>query len=276
MYTTTLYNPAIIIEKFPVFTTVDEKKVRRYILCLEMVEKILIDFSPSKKPAFALFQQLGEVACCIDTHLDNLDLKQKERLFYLFPPFFDSLGKSPDERFFNERLQELCNQLETTLYPPSWSATLFRFYRLCADHNLVAELRSFSINVIDAAVLKSRATTAKEMLASLKLEGSSSIFFLLQLLQKESLIEIGKNKCRKLSNYLGCLEKMLNIADDLCDYKKDRSKGTINIKANTTVHHLTFGGMLLKTFVTTTIRYNLLFFKHFAVFTYSYLRSELM
>jgi hypothetical protein len=274
MYTTTLHNPAIIVERFPVFTAVNEKKIRRYTLCLEMVQKVLLDFFPAKQPDTRLFQQLGEVACCIDTHLDDLDITQKKMLSDLFPSFFDSLGKNPDQYFFTERLQELCNKLGTTLYPPSWSATLFKFYTLCARYNLVSELKSFSVDIIQAAVLKSMAKNTKAVLKSLKQEGTASITFLLQLLQKEGLLQFEKNSSRKLSNYLGRLEKMLNIADDLCDSKKDKSKGTISVETGA-FYHMALGSTLLKTFSTTVIKYPFLFLKHFAVFTYRYLRSEL-
>lgn len=274
MYSATIHNPAIAINRIPVYLAINKKKAQRYMLCLEMAGTVIRDFFPGKQAAAtSLFQTLGQVACCIDNHLDDLNFQQKEKLLELFPVFFDSLGEQANEIIFGDRLWQLCDQLDTSLYPPSLCTDLYQFYCFCKKHELIEELKIFSIIVIESAISKSKAQTGSEILQSLAMEGNAAVSFLLQLSEKEGCIK-NDRKSKKLKNYLGRLEKMLNIADDLSDFKKDKAKGTITLKTSSS-YYFTLSGKLLKTFFSTIFNYHFLFLKHFFVFTGRYIRSEL-
>ncbi|MEI9943723.1 MAG: hypothetical protein WDN26_05825 [Chitinophagaceae bacterium] len=277
MQTAILHNPTTLVNRIPVYFTINQKKARRYILCLEMVETVLQDFFPQKKidnTTRPLFQTLGQVACCIDNHLDDLALDQKEYLQEIFPVFFYSLSNAQDEAAFSDRIWELCHQVGTSLYPPSLCTDLFQFYSFCTKHNLVQELKTFSIGVIQSAITKAKAKDAKEILESLALEGNAAVTFLLQLLQKENRIHASDKKFYKLKKYLSQLEKMLNIADDLSDYKKDKSKGTITLHAKSG-YYFSLSSRLLKIFFSTSITFHFIFLKHFFLFTRRYILSEI-
>jgi len=274
MHTAIIHPAAIAIEKVPVYFSVNEIKVKRYTLCLEMVGTILNDLSINKRADTAsLFHTLGQIAYCVDSHLDDLSLEQKEKLFVLFPGFFDTLSKQAGEKEFNNVLRDLCDQLNTSLYPPSLCIDLFRFYDLCKKHDLLQALKTFSITVVEAAILKCRAKNANEILKSLELEGNAAVSFLLKLLQKENLVHHSQKNFKKTRAYLSCLEKMLNVADDLYDHKKDAAKGIITLKTGISYYFI-LSRQLLKLFFTATFRYNFLFFRHFIVFTHRYIRSE--
>lgn len=276
MHTAALHNSTIAIGTIPVYFAVNNTKARRYVLCLEMAETVLQDFFPNKQSAASpLFQTLGQVACCIDNHLDDLSVEQKETLADLLPAFFDSMSKREDKAVFSDLLWELCHQLNTSLYPPSLCTDLFQFYIFCAKHDLLPELKNFSMAVIESAILKSKAKNADEILKSLGQEGNAAVSFLLQLLQKENRLQHEHKKFKRLKNYLGRLEKMLNIADDLSDYKKDKAKGTITLTAGNS-YYFALSARLLKTFFSTSFKYRFLFLKHFVVFTRRYVRSEIV
>jgi len=271
MQSISIHTPVIAATQPPVYFAINHKKTQRYILCLQMVGSIVKDFLPAQKLPASLFETLGKVACCIDNHLDDLSIEQKKRLLELFPSFFTSLVNLEKENDFSKALWKLCDQLGTSLYPPSLCTDLYQFYCFCKKENLVDELQTFSVHVIQSAITKSAAKNGNEILQSLALEGNAAVSFLIQLLQKQTTADA--RVFMRLKSYLGRLEKMLNIADDLSDYKKDKLNKLVAVTGGSS-YYLPLSGKLLKTFFSTTLRYHFLFGKHFIQFTVRYLRSE--
>lgn len=271
MQSISIHTSVIAANQPPVYFAINHKKTQRYILCLQMVGSIVKDFLPDQKLPLSFFETLGKVACCIDNHLDDLDIEQKKKLLELFPSFFMSLASLEKENDFSEALWKLCDRLGTSLYPPSLCTDLFQFYCFCKKENLVDELQTFSLLVIQSAIAKTAAKNGNEVLQSLALEGNAAVSFLIQLLQKET--DANDRVIMRLKNYLGRLEKMLNIADDLTDYKKDKLKKLVTVHAGTD-YYLPLSAKLLKTFFSTTLHFHFLFGKHFIQFTVRYLRSE--
>jgi hypothetical protein len=254
------------------YSVVDEIKYRRYNLCLLHVQTIIADFFPAAGSSRLkhLFHTLGNVACCIDTHLDDLDISQKEKLLREFPDFFDSLPENGNEDLFSMHLSSLCRSLGTVLYPPEAAYMLSRFYRYCSELGVLAELKEFSIAVIKAGVKKSQARSGKEILHCLAMEGSAAIHFLLLVLQKERVVVCRDKKFYRLQRYLHRLERMLNIADDIGDSRKDKAKGLIELNIGFT-YYFFLCSRLLKTFSATLLFHHFLFLRHFALFTRRYL-----
>lgn len=271
MHSAAIHTSVIAPERLPLYFSINHKKTQRYILCLQMVGTIVKDFLPEQQLPATLFENLGKVACCIDNHLDDLDIDQKKKLLELFPAFFSSLATLETGNDFSEALWKLCDQLDTSLYPPSLCSDLFEFYCFCREQNLLDELQTFSTLVIQSAVSKTAAKNGNEILQSLALEGNAAVSFLIQLLQKKAMAD--SKVFGRLKNYLSRLEKMLNIADDLSDYKKDKLKKLVMVQADSK-YYLPLSGKLLKTFFSTTLHFHFLFGKHFIQFTLRYLRSE--
>lgn len=251
------------------------KKYQRYELCLSFVQKLIGDFHPAiySQETENLFHSLGQVACCIDTHLDALSLSQKEELLLAFPAFFDQLPKG-NETAFSWHLSSLCLHLGTSLYPPAASKTLYAFYEYCREKDLLNALKSFSLTVIQAGVDKANARDASAILASLHQEGSAAIEFLFRLLEKLTGLNRHDRAYARLKTYLTRLESMLNIADDLGDHRKDRMNGTIQVQPNARFFY-TLGKKLLFTFFATLFTQPLRFPKHFLIFTWRYIGSEM-
>ncbi|MBL7752636.1 MAG: hypothetical protein JNN29_14740 [Chitinophagaceae bacterium] len=256
-------------------TLVDTSKHRRYELCLSFAQTMIGDFFPTvNQPAtHSLFSTLGHIACCIDSHLDALDLDQKEKLLSEFPVFFDQLPENDQEEAFTWHLSALCIKIGTALYPPSAASMLFRFYSYCRKNNLLDPLLAFSLAVIRSGIDKSKAQTPQAILNCLHEEGKAAIRFLLLLLAKENLIDPASPRYLPLQTYLSRLECMLNIADDLSDHRKDKKRGTISLPINLSYFRV-LGKRLLHTFVLTIWSQPLLFPKHFIFFTGRYLSSE--
>lgn len=257
------------------FTLVDASKHRRYELCLSFAQTMIGDFFPSvnQPSAQSLFSTLGHIACCIDSHLDALDLDQKEKLLAEFPDFFKQLPENDQEEAFTWHLSALCIKIGTALYPPSAASMLFRFYAYCRNHDLLEPLLGFSLAVIRSGIHKSKAQTPQAILDCLHEEGKAAIEFLLLLLTKEKLIDPSSPRYIPLQSYLSRLECMLNIADDLSDHQKDKKRGTINLPINLSYFGV-LGKRLLHTFALTIWTQPLLFPKHFLFFTGRYLSSE--
>lgn len=253
-----------------VFTPLNLGRIRNYELCLHFVQHIISGYFPAAgaREHEHLFHTLGQVACCIDTHLDDLNLEQKKLLLEKFPVYFDTLPA--DESVFHLRLKEICSQLHTFIYPPSAAIMLYRFHRYCAERNLLDELKAFSLQVIRSSVQKAEARGGKEVLHCLALEGEAAIRFLLLLLQKEGVIPASGIKKGKLNCYLQRLERMLNIADDLADCRHDREKGVIRVNTGL-AYHFTLVTRLLQTFALTIFRHHVFFFMHFFRFTHRWL-----
>lgn len=265
MNTAVLHNQTIVY---------DNKKPRRYVLCLEMTQTILNDFFPLAQNKSYLFQQLGEIAYCIDTHLDDLDINQKEKLLQLFPAFFDTLGSSPDETSFREKINLLCYQLGTGLHPGPCISLLYPFYIYCMDQGLGSELKNFSMTVIRSAILKSTTGKAADVLKSIKEEGSACVHFLLLLLEKEKLVYPGNRKFISLKGYLQRLETMLNIADAIYDYKKDKKNGVLGSDVGKKLHYI-LSVSFSKAFLNTIFKNHFFFLKHFVVFSGRCLRANI-
>ncbi|MBI1341642.1 MAG: hypothetical protein GC171_01775 [Terrimonas sp.] len=265
-----------VTEALPVFTLINEDKYRRYALCLGFVQTIISDFFPaaSSEELRPLFRRLGNIACCIDTHLDDLDASQKEILLQEFPSFFDALPVDGTETSFFYHLSALCNRLGTSLYPPSAASMLFGFYQYCAQQGILGDLRKFSLAVICSGYEKCKANNAEAILECLQMEGHAAISFLLTLLQTENLVNENDPQYPSLKNYLHRLECMLNIADDLGDSQKDRQKGTISLVTGFGYYYL-LTARLIKTFGITIARNHFLFIRHFFLFSRRYLLSEI-
>jgi hypothetical protein len=244
----------------------DNKKPRRYVLCLEMTETILKDFFPLSENKQALFQQLGAIAYCIDTHLDDLYIEQKEKLLQLFPSFFDTLGLNPDEITFREKLNSFCHQLGANMCIASSISLLYPFYIYCMEQGIGAELKDFSMTVIRSAILKSKTDRATDVLKSIKEEGAACVHFLLLMMEKEKLVCSGNRKFISLKGYLQRLETMLNLADAIYDYKKDKKSGVLGLHAGKGLHYL-LSVSFSKAFFSTIIKNHFFFLKHFVVFT---------
>lgn len=257
------------------FTLVDTSKHRRYELCLSFAQTMIGDFFPTVNhpSAHSLFSNLGHIACCIDSHLDALDLEQKEKLLAEFPVFFEQLPENDQEEAFTWHLSALCIKIGTALYPPSAATMLFRFYTYCRNNNLLEPLLGFSLAVIRSGIHKSKAQTPRAILDCLHEEGKAAIEFLLLLLTKEKLIVPSSPRYIPLQSYLSRLECMLNIADDLSDHRKDKKRGTISLPINLSYFGV-LGKRLLHTFALTIWSQPLLFPKHFIFFTGRYLSSE--
>lgn len=257
------------------FPVIGANKIRRYELCLSFVQSIIGDFFPAvdKPEAKPLFHTLGHIACCIDSHLDALDTRQKETLLQEFPVFFQQLSDNDKEEAFTWQLSALCIKLNTSLYPPSAAHMLFSFYDYCRKKELLPELLSFSLSVIRSGIRKSTANTPAMVLESLQEEGQAAIRFLLLLLQKENLVDPLAPRHPALLAYLSRLERMLNIADDISDHRKDKRKGTISLPTGP-AYFFTLGKRLLQTFAQTIWTQPLKFPKHFILFTGRYLGSE--
>lgn len=244
----------------------DNKKPRRYILCLEMAETILKDFFPLSENKPGLFQHLGKIAYCIDTHLDEMHIEQKERLLKLFPSFFDTLGQTPDEITFHQKLNSFCHELGTNICTDSAISTLYPFYTYCMKHRIGAELKEFSMTVIRSAILKSRTDKATDVLKSIKEEGAACVHFLLLMMEKEKLVCSRHRKFISLKGYLQRLETMLNLADAIYDYKKDKKNGVLGLHVGKNFHCL-LSVSFSKAFFSTIIKNHFFFLKHFVVFT---------
>lgn len=257
------------------FPVIGADKLRRYELCLAFVQNIISDFVPAVAlpEAKPLFQSLGHIACCIDSHLDALDINQKEALLHEFPQFFQQLPANDSEEAFTWHLSALCIKLNTSLYPPSAAHMLYSFYNYCRKKDLLPELLAFSLSVIRSGIQKSKAETPTAILQCLQDEGQAAIHFLLILLQQESLINPNLPRFHALRAYLSRLERMLNIADDLSDHRKDKQKGTISLNTGPS-YFLVLGKRLLQTFAMTIWTQPIKFPKHFIFFTWRYLGSE--
>lgn len=271
-----IYKNTDFTEEGSLYSLIDGNKYRRYELCLGFVQTIIGDYFPAAKndETKELFFTLGTIACCIDTHLDDLDTDQKETLLIEFPAFFDALEDAGSEEAFAYHLSALCTRLGTSLYPPSAASLLYEFYAYCQQKNMLKKLKDFSLAVICSGIDKSRASSAKEILACLAMEGGAAIHFLLQLLQTEKVIDTDGKKLISLTKYLQRLERMLNIADDLADGRKDKKRGTITLHTNAGFYFV-MGSRLFKTFFITLANNNIRFLRHFTQFTGRYIFSEL-
>ena len=271
-----IYKNTDFAEERSPYSLIDGNKYRRYELCLGFVQTIIGDYFPAaeNEGTRELFYTLGTIACCIDTHLDDLDTGQKEILLTEFPGFFDALEQVKSEEAFAYHLSALCTRLGTSLYPPSAASLLYGFYVYCRQRNMLKQLKEFSLAVICSGIDKSRASSAKEILACLAMEGGAAIHFLLQLLQAEKVIDTDGKKLLSLTKYLQRLERMLNIADDLADGRKDKKRGTITLPTNAGFYFV-MGSRLFKTFFVTLAKNNLRFLRHFTQFTGRDIFSEL-
>ena len=256
-----------------VFTPVNVARLRNYEVCLCFVQRIIASYFPAAhaKELQPLFHTLGQVACCIDTHLDDLNLQQKQQLIERFPAFCDAL--SVDEGIFYKQLQSLCGDLHTSIYPPSSAKMLYQFFCYCKEKGLHDELKQFSMAVIRSSVLKAEAKSGREVMQCLTMEGEASIRFLLLLLRAEQVLPSSGKQIVALQAYLSKLERMLNIADDITDSRKDRQRGIISLNTGWG-YHLSLVSRLMQTFLSTLFQHHVFFIRHFLLFTRRWIASH--
>jgi hypothetical protein len=255
------------------FTPVNVTRLRNYELCLCFVQRIIGSYFPAarSKELQPLFHTLGQVACCIDTHLDDLNQLQKKQLLELFPAYFDALSDKED--IFYKQLHELCSKLNTSIYPPSSAKMLYQFFCYCKEKGLQDELKQFSLAVIRSGVQKAGAASGKEVMQCLAMEGEASIRFLLLLLQSEKALPVNDIEIKNLKSYLRKLERMLNIADDIADSRRDRQRGIIKLNTGWN-YHFSLISRLLQTFFSTLSHHHVFFVRHFVLFTRSWIASR--
>jgi hypothetical protein len=127
--------------------------------------------------------------------------------------------------------------------------------------------------VIRSGVQKAGAASGKEVMQCLAMEGEASIRFLLLLLQSEKALPVNDIEIKNLKSYLRKLERMLNIADDIADSRRDRQRGIIKLNTGWN-YHFSLISRLLQTFFSTLSHHHVFFVRHFVLFARSWIASR--
>ncbi len=267
---------SLISDKISIYLedqSIDSTKSMRYLICLNFIKTVIEDFNgPLPLNTVAIFNQLGHIACCVDTYIDDLSIEVKKDLAESFPAFFDSLKRVESEQEFeNKCLNYRSDRLFLAEQACSYNS-LYNFYIDCKDLGLLEDLKSFSMDIINSSVAKQNAIHPKELLVSVEKEGRSAVAFLVKFLRSHSILN--DTNSMQLSKYLKGLERVLNLADELVDSKRDKRDGVIQLDLDFTYYFI-LGTAFLKAFLKSFISRPLLFSKHCLQFSYKVLRLEL-
>jgi hypothetical protein len=249
------------------------RKTRRYDLCLSFITQVLKDFDiATDRSHVDLMSFLGEVASAIDSALDHLSLQDKEKVYWSFPPFFKELLKVDTASEFRLICENYVIDKQIDLSTPLHYDL---FYKLVSDVKLLQierELNNFSLAVIHASILKQKAVRVRELSQSIKLEGKAAVEFLVLFLQRSSLLNHSRNHLR-LKRYLIILERILNLADDLLDGRKDYKTGVFRLRLGP-VYYFHFLRKMIAQISYAFLMQPFLFTKHSIHFSFRYLLLE--
>ncbi|MFY0643619.1 MAG: hypothetical protein JXR19_04065 [Bacteroidia bacterium] len=254
--------------------SIDPKRQDRYMLCLRFVKQVASDFTDiNSSHADQLFDQLGIVACCIDSYVDELPMQSKYLLQDTFAEFFDSLRSIDDVHQFqmmclNYRTAELDMAEQQCSYH-----SLYSFYNKCRDVGLLDELKDFSMCILNCSILKHQAKNAKDMLTAVQVEGKASVEFLNLYLIKSGICK-ENSAAVNMKKYFYKLERIINLSDQLWDSTMDKKEGIIQLPLNLSFY-AEMGSELLGAIIKTWIRHPYHFTKHFFQFGSRALALEL-
>lgn len=251
---------------------VDSAKHQRYNLCLHFIKGIIRDLDALKDDNDPVFDQLGHIACCIDTYVDELNHQIKYELQDSFQPFFDSLATVNDLQQFQIKCLEYRSKTLFLAEQPCSYAALYEFFSLCRELDLLEELRSFSMEIIDSSIKKQEAVKVQDLLNSVRDEGLSAVNFLVLFLQRKGVIYAESSS--ELMNYFSKIERVLNIADEILDCRSDKRKGIIQLPLNIKYFSVMFW-QLNKAIFSALIHSPIHFIAHCSNFTFKAVKLEL-
>lgn len=250
---------------------IDSSKHKRYKLCLNFIKQIIKDFNALEEDNDPVFDQLGHIACCIDTYVDELNYQIKYDLQNSFSPFFDSLKAVESFQEFQMRcLDYRAKTLFLADQPCSYSA-LYDFFELCRELELLDHLKSFSLKIIHSSIQKQEAKDVNTLISSVEEEGRSAVNFLMLLLKRKGVIT--RESSTDLRNYFIRIERVLNIADEVLDSRSDKQKGIIRLRLNLRY----YGTMLIQLtrgIGNAFLNHPLMFGKHCTIFTFKAIKLE--
>lgn len=253
----------------------DIRKQERYVLCMRFIQKVIGDFRYLSAGIHDdSFTQLGHIASCVDTYIDELTIEVKHELESSFKDFFHSLQNINDPYHFQ---QECLNYRKDHLFLADQVCSyheLYHFYDECRSLGLLDALCAFSLDMIKTSAEKQAAENPNSLVETVKQEGNSAVDFLILYLKAKQIVELNNEQQRNLKKYFISIERVLNLADELLDSRGDQQKGIITIRLNLK-YYLILGSKLSYTLLKTFINYPLTFSKHIVQFVYRAIQLEL-
>lgn len=240
-------------------TNESDDRLKRYILCLQMVQ-LIVDRELNEESDETLYTELGTVASFIDLQLDGLSVLECEQLLKEFETLYEHLAQTNDyakfEFVINQYAKSHGLKFECTDRNIS---QLFQLMERCKDQGLTSVLGEFGKNIIVCAIQKRQAKSSIRIRLILKQEGALVCELLKNLLKKNHSCNL--NFSRTIKFLIEC-EQILNLADDCLDTFDDKRNNVIQVK-NQYLHGLIMAAYLIKQIAKTF----LLFPKQFLYYT---------
>ena len=245
----------------------DSLKYRRYSLCLSFLQEVVEEFEDLQPEFHQDFQQMAYIACYVDDYVDQLSFSQKQLLLDKFGLFFNKLKSAQGPSEF----EKLCMQFIASNDLPAASycdySVMHAYMLSCRESKLNPQLLHFSLAVLKSSMLKQKAESFGSVRDALKLEGVAAVEFLMAYLKSKGVLD----KDQKMEGYFLQLERMLNLADELADAKKDWRVGQLGYMPNL-AFHLRLSLLLMWQLVLTTLAQPIRFIRHLLRFSYRAIR----
>ena len=251
---------------------VDPKRQARYELCLSFVKQVITDFiSVENEFINRQFEQLGVLACNIDSYVDELSIDEKHLLQQHFPALFDDLM---EVQSFNE-FHHKCLEFRTiTLQLEELNCSyhsMYAFFTKCMEYELMDELKAFASEIVQCSLDRYYAESVDELLQINRTEGKAAVEFVYSFALKTGVCEL---ESERLKHYLFKLEQLVNLGDQLLDSYMDKKNGIIQLKLSPWFY-VKIVGQLSKNLFLTWLNHPISFTKHFFVFSTSAVLLEL-